>query len=106
MSNKELHWDWEISSKTTWIGSSLKELYAYTDLLLRLVRKDILMQHQQTLLGPLWVLLQPLLTVFTFVLVFNIVLKVHTGGIPPLLYYLKGDGLIDVAGLFILCQKL
>ncbi len=98
----------EISSKTTWLGSSLKELYSYKDLLLRLVRKDILMQHQQTLLGPLWVLLQPLLTVFTFVLVFNKVLKVPTGGVPPLLYYLSGitlwnlfsEVLLGTAGTF------
>jgi lipopolysaccharide transport system permease protein len=90
MSDKELQWDWEISNKTTWLGSSFKELYAYRDLLFRLVRKDILMQYQQTMFGPLWVLLQPLLTVLTFVLIFNRVLKVPTGNIPPLLYYLSG----------------
>lgn len=108
MSNKELRWDWEISNKTTWLGSSFKELYAYKDLLFRLVRKDILMQYQQTMFGPLWVLLQPLLTVLTFVLIFNRVLKVPTGNIPPLLYYLSGitlwslfsEILLSTAGTF------
>jgi lipopolysaccharide transport system permease protein len=90
MSDKELHWEWEIGSKTSWLGASFKELVSYKDLLFRLVRKEILMQHQQTLLGPIWVLLQPLLTVFTFVLVFNKVLQIPTAGIPPLLYYLSG----------------
>jgi len=90
MPNKEPQFDWEITSKTSWLGASFKELISYKDLLLRLVRKDILMQHQQTLLGPLWVLLQPLLAVFTYVLVFNKVLQIPTAGIPPLLYYLSG----------------
>jgi lipopolysaccharide transport system permease protein len=90
MPDKELHWDWEIGNKTSWLGTSFKEVLSYKDLLFRLVRKDILMQHQQTLLGPVWVLLQPLLTVFTFVLVFNKVLQIPTAGIPPLLYYLSG----------------
>jgi len=90
MPDKELHWEWEIGSKTSWLGASFKELLSYKDLLFRLVRKDILMQHQQTLLGPIWVLLQPLLTVFTFVVVFNKVLQIPTAGIPPLLYYLSG----------------
>src|SRR4051812_31731387 len=108
MSEKELNWEWELSSKTTWLGSSVRELYAYKDLLVRLVRKDILMQYQQTMFGPLWVLLQPLLTVLTYLLVFNRVLKLPTGNIPPFLYYLSGitlwnlfsEILLNTAGTF------
>jgi lipopolysaccharide transport system permease protein len=90
MSDKPLHWDWEITSKTSWLGWSGKELLSYKDLLFRLVRKDFLAYYQQTLLGPLWIIIQPLLTVFTYVLVFNRVIGISTEGVPPFLYYLIG----------------
>ncbi|HUQ96598.1 MAG TPA: ABC transporter permease [Chitinophagaceae bacterium] len=90
MSEKPLHWDWEITKKTSWLGLSFRELASYKDLLFRLVRKDFLASYQQTLLGPFWVVVQPLLTVFTYVLVFNRVIGISTEGIPPFLYYLTG----------------
>jgi lipopolysaccharide transport system permease protein len=90
MSDKHLDWDWEINKKTSWLGLSLKELLGYKDLLFRLVRKDFLASYQQTLLGPFWVVIQPLLTVFTYVLVFDKVIGVPTEGVPPFLYYLTG----------------
>ena len=90
MSDKALHWDWEITNKTTWLGVSLRELLSYKDLLFRLVRKDFLAYYQQTLLGPFWMIVQPILTVFTYVLVFSKALSFSTEGIPPFLYYLTG----------------
>lgn len=90
MSNKQIHWDWEIKPQTTWLGASWKELYSYKDLLLRLVRKDFLASYQQTLLGPLWAVLQPIFAVLIYVLVFYKVIGVTTQGIPPFLYYLTG----------------
>lgn len=84
------NWEWEIKPETTWLGSGLKELYHYKDLLFRLTRKDFLGSYQQTLLGPFWVLLQPLLTVITYVIVFNNVLKISTGTVPPFLFNLIG----------------
>lgn len=86
----EIKWEWEINKRTTWLGASLRELYQYKDLLFRLVRKDFLSSYQQTLLGPFWVLLQPILTVLTSVLIFSKIIGVSTDGIPPLLYYLAG----------------
>lgn len=86
----EPKWDWAITNKTSWLGWSGKELLSYKDLLLRLVRKDFLASYQQTLLGPFWVVIQPLLTVFTYVLVFNRVIGITTEGLPPFLYYLTG----------------
>jgi lipopolysaccharide transport system permease protein len=90
MMEQKLKWDWEINKKTSWLGVSLKELYQFKDLLFRLVRKEFLSSYQQTLLGPFWVLLQPILTVLTTILVFHGVMRVSTEGIPPLLYYLGG----------------
>lgn len=83
-------WDWEITKKTSWLGLSLKEIFGYKDLLFRLVRKDFLAYYQQTILGPFWMVVQPLITVFTYVLVFAKALSFSTEGVPPFLYYLIG----------------
>ena len=87
---KNSFWEWEITKKTPWFGASFKELYSFRDLLLRLVRKEFLMYYQQTLLGPLWMVIQPILTVLTYVLIFDKVIGLETEGIPPFLYYLTG----------------
>ena len=84
------NWEWEIKPETSWRNISFVELYSYKDLLLQLTRKDFLGLYQQTLLGPFWVLLQPLLTVLTFVVVFNNVIGIPTGGVPPFLFNLIG----------------
>jgi lipopolysaccharide transport system permease protein len=89
MSQQPRHWDWEIRAETSWSGVSFKELYSYKDLLFRLVRKEFLASFQQTLLGPFWVIFQPLLTVFTYV-GFGKVIGLSTEGFPPFLYYLIG----------------
>lgn len=83
-------WDWEIKPETSWWNINLKELYSHKDLLLQLTRKDFLGLYQQTLLGPFWVLLQPLLTVFTYVLVFNRLIGIPTDGVSPFFFYLIG----------------
>lgn len=90
MTDNQSKWSWEIKPETTWLGTGLRELLSYKDFLLRLVRKEFLTSYQQTLLGPFWVLLQPILTVITYVLVFNKVIGIPTDGIPPFLFYLIG----------------
>jgi lipopolysaccharide transport system permease protein len=87
---KHFEWEWEIKPNSTWFGNGVNELFAYKDLLLRLVRKEFLISYQQTLLGPFWVVLQPILTVFTYVLIFDKVIGVSTEGIPSFIYYLAG----------------
>lgn len=87
---KNTYWDWEITQKTPWFGANFKELYSFRDLLIRLVRKEFLMYYQQTLLGPLWMVIQPILTVFTYVLIFDKVIGLETQGVPPFLFYLTG----------------
>jgi lipopolysaccharide transport system permease protein len=83
-------WEWEIAHQTTWWGTSFQDLWAYRHLAIGLVRRDFLLIYQQTILGPLWVLLQPLLTLVTYVVVFGKVVGISTGGIPPVLFYLSG----------------
>lgn len=89
MENKEA-WDWEISSGTKWFQWHLSEIWHYKDLLLRLVRRDLLANYQQTLLGPFWVFLQPVLTTLVYYLIFGRIVKISTSGIPPILFYLSG----------------
>lgn len=85
-----IKWDWEIKPKTSWWNINLAELYSYKDLILQLTRKDFLGQYQQTLLGPFWVILQPLLSVFVYVFAFNNVIGISTGNVPPFLFNLIG----------------
>jgi lipopolysaccharide transport system permease protein len=90
MTDKHIQWQWEIKAKPGWLGTGFKELFAYKDLLFRLVRKEFLLRYQQTLLGPVWVIIQPLLTVLIYVIVFRKVIGISTDGIPPFLFYLTG----------------
>ncbi|WP_373055893.1 ABC transporter permease [Zunongwangia sp. H14] len=83
-------WEWEIKPETSWWDIGILELYSYKDLMLQLARKDFLALYQQTLLGPFWALLQPLLTVLTYVLVFNKIIGIPTEGVPPLLFNMVG----------------
>ena len=82
--------DWIIESKSSYFALNLKELLSYRHLLFRLVRKEFLVNYQQTLLGPLWILFQPLLTMVTFVFVFNKIIGVPNGTLPPVLFYFSG----------------
>ena len=75
----------------------MKELWAYRNLLFRLIKRDFLVNYQQTLLGPLWVVLQPILTLIVYVMVFSRWMGVDTGSSPPVLFYLCG---ILLWGLF------
>jgi lipopolysaccharide transport system permease protein len=84
-------WQWEISARRPWFRLNLEELFQYKDLLLRFVRRDIIASYQQTILGPIWVFLQPLFTTFVYFIIFSRVAKISTDGIPALLFYLPGS---------------
>ena len=87
---KKEDWQWEISAHRPWFRFNLRELFQYKDLLFRFVRRDIIASYQQTILGPVWVFLQPLFTTFVYFIIFYRVAKISTDGIPPLLFYLPG----------------
>ncbi|MBO9562314.1 MAG: ABC transporter permease [Niastella sp.] len=84
------HWDWEVGSRSTWGSWSFQELWAYRHLLFRFIRRDFLLNYQQTILGPLWIVLQPVLTLVVYVLVFGKWIGVSTGTVPPVLFFLCG----------------
>ncbi|QVY65784.1 ABC transporter permease [Polaribacter sp. Q13] len=87
--NKE-KWLLEITPKNNLFDLNLKEVWDYKDLLFLFVKRDVITLYKQTILGPLWYLIQPLFTSVIFTLVFNNVAGIQTGGIPPFLFNLAG----------------
>ncbi len=83
-------WKFEISNKSNLLDFNLKEIWAYKDLLVLFVKRDIVTIYKQTILGPLWYLIQPLFTAIIFTIIFNNVANIDTKGIPPFLFNLAG----------------
>ena len=73
-----------------WFSLDLKELWRYRDLILLFIRRDFVAIYKQTVLGPLWFLLQPLFTTLVFVLIFGRIAHIPTDGLPPILFYMSG----------------
>ena len=68
----------------------LKEVWQYRDLLVLFIKRDIVVTYKQTILGPLWFIIQPLLTTFMFFIVFNRIAGISTDTVPPIVFYLAG----------------
>lgn len=90
MSNKEDEWLYTISAKRKLIDFNFKEIWRYRDLLFLFVKRDIVTLYKQTILGPLWYLIQPLFTSVIFTLIFNNLGQIQTGNVPPFLFNLAG----------------
>src|SRR6186713_2151336 len=83
-------WLFEITPKNKFFSLNLEEVWQYRDLLLLFVKRDVVTVYKQTILGPLWYLIQPLFTSITFTIIFNNVAGIDTGTIPPFLFNLAG----------------
>ena len=83
-------WLFEITPKNKFFSLHFKEVWQYRDLLFLFVKRDIITVYKQTILGPLWYVIQPLFTSFTFTVVFNSVAGIRTGSVPPFLFNLAG----------------
>lgn len=79
-----------IRPTTAWFVFDWRGLLAYRDLLRQLVLRDFTAKYKQTILGPTWFFINPLLTTLMFTVVFNKVIGVPTDGVPPMLFYLCG----------------
>jgi lipopolysaccharide transport system permease protein len=79
-----------IRPRRAWYRVDWARLFHYRDLLFILVRGDFVARFQQTILGPAWFVLQPIITTVVFTLVFGHALRIPTDGIPPFLFYLCG----------------
>ena len=84
-------WDLVISPKASLLNLGLKNVWKYRDLLFLFVKRDFIAQYKQTILGPLWHIIQPLFTVIIFLLVFGQIANIPTDGVEPkILFYMSG----------------
>ena len=83
-------WSLEIKPVSGWFNIHLKDLWRYRDLLVMFVKRDFVSVYKQTILGPVWFFIQPILTSATFTLVFGTIAKIPTDGIPAPIFYLSG----------------
>lgn len=83
-------WSEIIKPQTNLFDLNLKEVWRYRDLLTLLVRRDFVATYKQTILGPLWFFIQPILTTVMFVIVFGRIAGMSTDGLPQVLFYLSG----------------
>lgn len=86
----EEQWDMVIKPQSSLFDLELKEVWRYRDLLMLFVRRDFVTFYKQTILGPIWFFLQPVLTTIIFTFVFGRVANLSTDGIPHVLFYLSG----------------
>ena len=84
------NWTTVIKPRTGLFEVNLKEIWDYRDLLTLFVKRDITVQYKQTVLGPLWWLIQPALTVIMYMVVFGGIAGIPTDGVPQPLFYLGG----------------
>ena len=81
-------WDSNITPSNKLLDLNIKELWQYRDLLFLFVKKDIITVYKQTILGPIWFIIQPILTTFVFVILFSKMAGFDTGNVPPFLFYM------------------
>ena len=87
---KEKDWDIIITPKRSLFQLNLDEVWRYRDLLLLFVKRDFIAYYKQTILGPLWFFIQPLMTTVIYTVVFGRLAGISTDSIPPVLFYLAG----------------
>jgi lipopolysaccharide transport system permease protein len=86
----EEDWDLEITPKNNLLDLRLRDTWHYRDLLFLMVRRDFVSFYKQTILGPVWFFVQPIITILIYTLVFNNLAGIKTDGIPAPLFYLAG----------------
>jgi lipopolysaccharide transport system permease protein len=87
---KEEAWDIIIEPKNNLLKLNLKEVWRYKDLLLLFVRRDFVAEYKQTILGPIWYLIQPIFTALTYFFILNKMGGIPTDELPPMLFYMSG----------------
>lgn len=90
MTTEEEDWSLVITPQRGLFDLRLGELWRYKNLILLFVRRDFVSMYKQTILGPLWYLLQPLLTTITYTIIFGNIASLPTDGLPQFLFYMSG----------------
>ena len=88
---KNAGWDTVIRPRKGWFDIDLKDLFRYRDLVLLMVKRNFTVMYKQTILGPAWVVIQPLLTTLVFTVVFGNIAGLPTDGMPKFLFYMAGN---------------
>ena len=88
--NSDKNWTTIIKPKDRLLSVDFGELWRYRDLCMLFVKRNITTQYKQTILGPLWYIVQPLLTMFTYMIIFGNIAHIPTDGLPQPLFYLAG----------------
>lgn len=86
----EQEWDLIIKPQNKWYNVDLGAIWRYRDLLMLLVRRDFVSVYKQTILGPIWFFIQPVLTSLTFAFIFGGLGNISTDGNPAILFYMAG----------------
>ena len=86
----EEHWDMIIEPKNRLFDLKIRELIRYRDLVFMFIKRDFVTQYKQTILGPLWYIVQPLVTTVMYTFVFGNLAQIGTDGVPYLLFYFAG----------------
>lgn len=79
-----------ITPRTKLIDLRLRDIWQYRDLLMLFVHRDFVAVYKQTILGPLWFFIQPVLMTLVFTIIFGNIAKLSTDGLPPIMFYLAG----------------
>ena len=89
---REIEEDWDLILTPTrkWWDFRIKELWDYRDLIVLFVKRDFVATYKQTILGPLWYLIDPIFNTVVFTFIFNTIAGLSTDEIPPFLFYLAG----------------
>ena len=88
--NNEQTWSEEIKSKNSLFSINIKEIWHYRDLLLMLVKRDYVTFYKQTILGPIWFFIQPIMTMLIYIVLFGQIANIKTDGAPQAAFYLSG----------------
>ena len=83
-------WSLILQPKRKWLDINLREIYHYRDLIALFVKRDFVTVYKQTILGPLWFIIQPLFSTIMYTFVFNGLAKIPTDGVPTTLFYYGG----------------
>ena len=86
----EGNWTTIIKPKTGWFDINLKELVQYKDLIVMFVKRDFKTMYKQTILGPLWIIINPLMTTLMYTIVFGNIANIPTDGMPQIVFYMLG----------------
>ena len=90
---EEVLYHTHISSKHRWFDLNLKEVWKYRDLIVLFTRRSFVLTYKQTVLGPAWIFLNPLISSIIYAFVFGGIAGIETDGVPQLLFYLCSNAI-------------